>query len=157
RALHVQLGDVGLSATLLLLLQVAGPDIHVLGGVDFFGVNQPSSSDFADAEIGYGLRFDLRHLPHNLDVRVDYRDREALTGNDSRHELHTLALTYHGGSVDATVGRFAVAGDFWLITDGARLAARLRPDVMVEAYGGLRAYTAGRVEADLRSDPFTLP
>ena len=147
-----------MNATLCLLLQVAAPDVRVLGGVDFFGVTAqaPSNDTFADAEIGYGLRVDVRHLK-DIDLRLDYRDREGLTGNDSRHELHNLSLLWHGPVVDVTVGRFPVAGDFWLINDGVRVAGHPRSDLTIEGYAGLRAFTSGRENADLSDDPVALP
>ena len=147
-----------MSAALCLLLQVAAPDVRVLGGLDFFGVTaqNPASDSFADAELGYALRVDVRHLG-DIDLRLDFRDREGLTGNDSRHELHNLSLLWHGPTIDVTVGRFPVAGDFWLINDGARLTGHPRSDVTIEAYGGLRAFTSGLVNADLSDDPVLLP
>ncbi len=151
------------SIVFALASNAAAQEFRFLGGVDFFAVNNdcspspgstpPPSCDskaLAEAELGIGVRADLRGLAHDhLDLRLDYRDREVLVGDSpSRHELHDLSLTARnlGGRLDLVVGRFPVPGGFWLITDGGAARLRLGP-VSIMGYGGLRSFTGGREDA----------
>lgn len=135
-------------------------DLHLLGGIDLFGVNQPGTGSPANLDLGFALRADLRRLGKRFDLRLDYRDRESFLAADSslgynskqsRHQLHNLSLRVNDlfGRLDLTVGRFPVGGGFWLINDGGAATLRLGP-LSLQAYGGVRAFTGGRADATFR-------
>jgi hypothetical protein len=146
--------------------------VHFMGGVDFFGsflsdatpaptvdcTKTPSDPTCAksftanDAELGIALKAMVHNLAGFIDLHLDFRDREVFTGDvPSVHQLHDLSVVFNrlAGHLDLEIGRFAVPGGFWLITDGGRVRIRFGQYFAVEAFGGLRAYNSAREDLDL--------
>jgi hypothetical protein len=130
-----------------LILLAAAPalafDYRALGGVDVFYASDPEN-----IELGIGLRAEARDVGvhKTWDFRLEFRGREAFSGNATLSELWELNATAKnlGGRVDITVGRLRTPGGFWLVADGAMLTVRYNGWLGQSFYGGLRAFTTGR-------------
>jgi hypothetical protein len=88
---------------------------------------------------------------------LDAVDRESLIGGAPRRELHELAYTDR--SIDhlaLTMGRFRAPGGFWLMVDGAQVAASA-DGIDVALYGGSRSFTNARTDTLLTKSPHPLP
>ncbi len=143
----------------LLCAAASAAELRFLAGADFYLTNSPLDATLFDGEFGLSVRGQARDLGGRVDLKLDYVDREAIFGNTPRHELHELSVRVKnlGRRVDLTAGRFLAPNGFWLFVDGAAARVRLPLGLSAEVYGGLRAFTNGRAEADLRPDPLLLP
>ena len=164
------------AALLALTATVAGApeparafELHLLGAADTLLTTNPDFKGLSDAEIGYNVRADLRHVGNNrADFRLDFLGRVGLldqgllnrpgrTGNSTLNQLRELWAVVHLGSrVDLTLGRFTTPGSFWLVVDGARLSVKYTSWLSQSIYGGLRAFTTGRHETHLTDRPVVL-
>ena len=145
-------------------------DLHLLSAGDIFTTTDgpsPGKDKYGnslgpasgDTELGLTLQAEVRHLGR-WDLKLDYRARGTVSGdfNPTRSELFELYAMAHdiGGHADFVVGRFHAPGGMWLIVDGLGLRAHMG-DGAVAVFGGLRAFTTGRIETNLTSDFTALP
>lgn len=134
--------------------------LAALDGLLSFAPGAPGGSGVTNADLGLRLRADVLRLAGKVDLGADFRGRIGFTGNPSEQELRQLFVKVRdlGGRVDLTLGRFFTPGGFWLIADGARLDVRYTGWLQQSVYGGLRAFTTDRRNADLAfEDPVALP
>ncbi len=153
-------GVAAMVLALLLLSAVAhGYELRLLAAADFYGANGPDGGPLAAAELGLQLHGEVRDLARRVDLHLDFQDREGFQGNPSRRELHQLNVVVRDlwGRLDITAGRFSVPGGFWLFVDGAGVKIRFYKGLSVQLYGGLRAFTNARADANLTADPLLLP
>lgn len=157
---------IGIRLLLALCALVPVParaiEYRFLGGVDFFAVNNPGGLDSATGEFGLLLRADVLNINQRFDLHLNFTDREPAFGdfrNVPQRQLRELSFTVRDlfGHLDLSLGRMPAAGGFWLIYDGGAARLHLGKLVTIQAYGGLRSYTGGRVEANLRGNPYVLP
>ena len=134
-------------------------ELRLLAAADVLVATSPSFDGLDAADLGLQLRAEVRNLRGRVDVKLDFRGREAFVGDKTLNELFALYVDVRdlGGHVDLRLGRFAVPGGFWLIADGAQLSARIRPWIGVDLYGGLRAFSTGRQSTWMTKDPIALP
>jgi hypothetical protein len=159
-------------AIVLISAHARAADYRALGGVDLLLSTSPSAGvataagekpqpapDLWDAELGLTLRFDARDLARRVDLKFDFRGREAFTGNATLNELWELnaVIKNLGGRVDLVVGRLRTPGGFWLVADGALLNVRYTNWLSQSVYGGLRAFTTGRRNTWMSDNPVALP
>jgi len=142
-------------------------EVHGLGAIDGVLTTTSPASDLTEGAVAARLRLDVRHAASGLvDFKLDFWGRfgalrsGADAGSDSAQELRELwvALRQLGGRVDVTLGRLPTPGGFWLIADGARIDVRYAGWLTQSFYGGLRAFTTQRQNADLDlAHPVALP
>src|SRR5205085_2192982 len=104
-------------------------ELRLLAGADVLLATQPGFSGLDAADLGLSLRAEVKNLAGRVDVKLDFRGREAFVGEKTLNELFALYVDVRdlGHRVDLRIGRFAVPGGFWLIADGAQLTVRYRP------------------------------
>jgi hypothetical protein len=139
-----------------------------MGGTSGVVVSDPSGNGLSGAEVDQSIRTDIRDAVDHVDFRLDYLGRTGFVdlglwhrpgavGNSSEQLVRELSATFHPSkSVLVTVGRFPTPGDFWLITNGAKLQVDYAPWLTQAVYGGLRAFTSGYQEALVSSNPAAL-
>jgi hypothetical protein len=127
-------------------------------GVDSFAANRHDSTALAWAEVGVWSKGEASSEGRAHALRWDWVTRESLVSDVHRRELHELAYTADAlpRGFSLTAGRFRIPGGFWLFADGLHVAYQAGP-VTAAVSGGLRSFTNGRTEANLRADPLALP
>lgn len=146
------------AAAALIAIGVSGRaagDVRVLIAADSYLATTPSLSTDSAADVAWSAHLEARDPDRAL--VIDWVERESLIGGAPRRELHELSYVERGiPGVELTLGRFRVPGGFWLIADGAGLAARAGA-LTVGAFGGSRSFTNGRTETLLTASPHPLP
>lgn len=142
-------------------------EVHGLAALDGWLVTAPDLAGASDAQVAARGRLDVRHAAGGrLDFKLDFWGRLDLTqAHDDPIAATTLelrelwvALRDLGGRLDLTLGRLVAPGGFWLFADGARLDLRYGAGLSQAFFGGLRAFTTQRENADLDlRQPVALP
>ncbi len=133
----------------------ADSDVRALIAADTYIATQPGYTSDDAADVAWSAHVEWRAPDRG--ATLDIVDRESLIGTAPKRELHELS--YVDRSIDhlaITVGRFRVPGGFWLMVDGAELAARW-DTVELGVFGGSRSFTNARVDTLLGSSPHPLP
>src|SRR5262249_45608976 len=148
--------ELGIAAAALLgTAGSAAGDVRVLIAADSYLATTPSLSTDDAADVAWSAHLEARDPDRGLGI--DWVERESLLGGAPRRERHELPYVERGiPGIGLTLGRFRVPGGFWLIADGAGLAARAGA-LSAGVFGGSRSFTNGRTDTLLTASPHPLP